>query len=139
MGECILCALSKLVSTIVALYDTADPLYNRREHILVGECILCLLSQLFSTIVALYDTADPRRHETPNLDWRAEFWNAESRFSQLLYQQGKRAVQKLRLNRDSAFQNSAFQSRFGVSCLRGSAVHGLGYRLLHISNTLATH
>ena len=102
MGECILCALSKLVSTIVALYDTADPLYNRREHILVGECILCLLSQLFSTIVALYDTADPRIHETPNLDWRAEFWNAESQFSQLLYQQGKRAVQKLT------------ESRFGI-------------------------
>ena len=31
-------------------------------------------------------TADPRRHETPNLDWNAEFRNAEFRFSQLLYQ-----------------------------------------------------
>jgi hypothetical protein len=35
-------------------------------------------------------TAYPRRHETlslltPNLDWNAEFRNAESRFSQLLY------------------------------------------------------
>jgi hypothetical protein len=30
-------------------------------------------------------TADLRRHETPNLDWNAEFRNAEFRFSQLLY------------------------------------------------------
>ena len=30
-------------------------------------------------------TAYPRRHETPNLDWNAEFRNAESRFNQLLY------------------------------------------------------
>jgi hypothetical protein len=29
-------------------------------------------------------TAYPRIHETPNLDWNAEFRNAESRFSQLL-------------------------------------------------------
>ena len=31
-------------------------------------------------------TAYPRIHETPNLDWNAEFRNAESRFSQLLVQ-----------------------------------------------------
>ena len=31
-------------------------------------------------------SADPRRHETLNLDWNAEFRNAEFRFSQLLYQ-----------------------------------------------------
>jgi hypothetical protein len=48
-------------------------------------------------------TAYPRRHETPNLDWKAEFRFAESRFSQPLY-----------------------QSRFGVSCLRGD-VGGINY------------
>ena len=31
-------------------------------------------------------TAYPRRHETPFLDWNAEFRFAESRFSQPLYQ-----------------------------------------------------
>ena len=36
-----------------------------------------------------------RRHETPNLDWNAEFRNAESRFSQLLYHGQTLVVQKL--------------------------------------------
>ena len=40
-------------------------------------------------------TADPRRHETPNLDWNAEFRNAEFRFSQLLYQGQTLVVHKL--------------------------------------------
>ena len=40
-------------------------------------------------------TAYPRRHETPNLDWNAEFRNAESRFSQLLYHGQTLVVQKL--------------------------------------------
>ena len=33
-----------------------------------------------------HSTAYPRRHETPFLDWNAEFRFAESRFSQPLYQ-----------------------------------------------------
>ncbi len=50
----------------------------------------------------LYIIADPRIHETPNLDGIAEFRNAETRFSQLLYKKGKLAVQKLT------------ESRFGI-------------------------
>jgi hypothetical protein len=47
-------------------------------------------------------TAYPRRHATPNLDWNAEFRNAESRFSQLLYHGQALVVQKLT------------ESRFGI-------------------------
>ena len=41
-----------------------------------------------STQVRNYDTADPRIHETPNLDSDAEFLDAESRFSELMYHLG---------------------------------------------------
>jgi hypothetical protein len=45
----------------------------------------------------------PRVHETPNLDWNAEFRNVESRFSQPLYKLISLLVQWLT------------ESKFGIS------------------------
>ena len=42
-----------------------------------------------------YDPCNTADYETPNLDWNAEFRNAESRFSQLLYHGQTLVLQKL--------------------------------------------
>jgi hypothetical protein len=65
--------------------------------ITIANCVMRPLvgpSALVS-ILACAISADPRRHETLNLDWNAEFRNAEFRFSQRMYQGQTLVVHKL--------------------------------------------